>query len=138
MVKSRCHMCIHRQNWTELFRILLRLTVTQSDLQNLGFTAPSIYVNASKMAFASSERWLVVSAYLDQKLDQTPLFEDYSIMELLALWSQEARQASAETMATILWVLLRKREECPYRICSKLLQQVEEMAILSLFQTRVA
>ena len=79
-----------------------------------------------------------MSSYLDQKLHKTPMFDNYSIMSLLELWSQEAKQASTETISTILWALLRKREECPYRICSKLLHQMEEMAILSLFQTRVA
>ena len=138
MSKGHCYMCIHRQNWRDLFRILLRLVAKPSELKSLGFAHPLIYQKTSESVYESHDKWLLICSFLDGKLEQTSSLTKYSIVQLLELWSMEAKQASVETISTLLWALLRRKEKCPYRICAKLLQQVEELALVSLSEHRVA
>ena len=138
MKRSRCHSCIQQQNWISLFRLLLRMTSSKSELEKLGFEGAPLYDQASQEVFGSQERWNTIVVFLDNKLATVRQYDSHSIVDLLELWSQQRENASKDVFLTLLWALLRRREECPYRICSKLLHQLEDLTLRYLFNTRVA
>jgi hypothetical protein len=138
MAEFWCHSCIHQQNWIKLFRFLLRMSAPQQELEKIGFVEAPVYEKASKKAFYSREHWDILANYLDEKLPKATEYIDKSIVQLLGLWSKHVETSSKEQFLNLLWALLRRRDECPYRICSKLLRQLEDISLHYLLQTRNA
>jgi len=138
MSNSRCHRCIHQNSWIQLLQLLLRISTLPQELQEIGFTPNATYKCISREAFLSRAKWEQVTTLLDNKFTEAAQYEQHTIVQLLELWSQSYQNTSKNTFLPLLWALLRRREECPYRICSKLQHQLENLTLLHFFYSREA
>ena len=134
---GKCHSCIHQQSWINLFRILLTMSVTPEQLSTLGFSEVPIYEKTSRVVFYCKDSWFLLSGFLDSQLPNFAVYNESSILDLLEIWAQQ-RDCQETNFLPLLWALLRRREDCPYRICSKILHQLEGLSLQYLLQTRVA
>ena len=138
MCKMYCSQCVQQQSWVKLVSVFLRLTVTIQELDALGFCSRPRHEQTALIILNSKTEWLKLSGLIDQKLAIDKKYEEYTLFQLLELWGMLHKNGSKEIFLPVLWSLIGRREDCPYRICRKVLVQLQDMTYHNFVHIREA
>lgn len=132
-----CSKCIHQNSWTQLLRFLLLLTTSHRDLQHFPEVDATRHDALANAVSSNLVCWVNFVNFMNERLDCT-LYDNFSIAELLKIWRKAVEFGSIDKVLRVLWALLKRRENCPYKICSKIYCDFERLVTQHLLAIKTA
>ena len=147
LYRDKCSSCFSQQNWINSLRFFLLLTFSVEELHSFceeettlePTKERSIYSYMAQNLFQSPEMWLRFCSRIDAFFGQViEAFESKSLIELLEIWNGHLNGETSGSVNVLLWSILKRREQCPYRICGQLYLDCELLAARTLRERRSA